>query len=68
MVTEGLQLFDQPVEGINRCIGDVGKDGVLQVVINGFQNGRGQEFPEILPLPVDFLVGPPGEIYPFKRT
>ena len=49
-------------------VGDIRKDGVFEIVINFFENSRGEEPSQFLSFLVNVFVGTARKIDPFKRT
>ena len=66
-LVEVILGFAQHAEkGSLRGVGDIGENGLLQVVVYRFKYLRKQKAPQFLSFPVDFLIIPPRKVDPFE--
>ena len=63
-----LKTVQHAVESDLCCIGDEGKDGMVDIAIDGFQDGINQLLTKPFPFVVNVAIGATAEIDAFKRA
>ena len=63
-----LHPFHQTQESRLGSVGDIGKNGIIEIVINRFQDGICQSLAQFFAFQVNIPVVAAGKIDPFKRT
>lgn len=67
-VQAAVKPFDHSEEGRLGGVGDKGEDGMLKIVVDGFQNRLDQLLAQLFPLEVDIQVVAPGKVDSFERA